>query len=221
LEKTAMNELKVTAPEELFEFPAHAALVNNITCGSFPMFFKERLREARELQSQIPEGPPAWVTAYRYMVQCEVAHAVLLRSAWIRPLEDLGVADARPLQVRVLVDEEVVLEQGIDRHVHPAPVHRNCFCNGWGERGVDCVCRAAPLDAGDRRLLFQATRIELLNAPSFTSFPENPYGIFAPNGTPIEIQLRKVGSPPIEFRAAVGITAALYVSRWPQAEGPK
>jgi len=200
--------------EEEFEFPRHASLV--ATGVGYAMGFMRRHRDTRPVDVDIREDSPDETVIYELTTASGVCHAILLRSAWLRPTGDPGLDGARPLTVRVTVDENIVLEQSVDEHVrtgYPYPL-RKCFCNSWGGMGMECRCPATPVS---RRhpdsFLFYAARVEGPRLTNAVTLPEHDYGIFAPNGTVVRISLVKVGPGPVRFKAVAGITAALYSTK--------
>lgn len=213
-----MNETAEISREEAFNFPEFASLVNLPQGNAFAMGLKRRVRDSRDVEVAFSEAERV---VYEYRTTSEPAEATLLRGAWLRPIGPLD--GARPLKIQVLVDDAIVLEEDIDLHIHaghfPFP-RRPCSCNEWGH-DQECKCPTTPLQQRiSTGVLFGAARVERPTLMDASTFPDDHYGIFAPNGSLVQIKVVKGHSEPVSFKARCGITAALYSTSTKNLETP-
>lgn len=197
-----MTHTQELTQEEAFTFPEHAGLVNPNTRTAYALKIVRGIQETKIVS--IDTGPLERIV-YSFQTTSKPPQAILLRSAWVRPLE--AVDRALPLRVVVKVDHQKTLDQAWKAHqVGGLPVLGPCACNKWNERKI-CVCPVARLGnlTPDCYLLRGAELSEGMQA-----LPDRPLGVFAPHGSLIEISLLREGPCSAKFQARCGITAALY-----------
>lgn len=197
-----------------FVFPKCVALINECNKTAFTLGLVRQLQDTRPVHVRVGSGHLGQAFVYEHKVNVEKRQAVLLRSAWLK-LADDGMDGARPLTIKVLVDDKVVLDQPIDHHIrkgYPFP-RRPCSCNAW-EMDLDCKCRETPLLVPGRlsMALFGAAKCDdaVVGEGVGEAYPTMPYGIFLPVDSVVQIAVVKPGSGEVDFKATCGITAALY-----------
>lgn len=213
-----MDHPTETLVEETFAFPKYAALLDQRTNTAYIMGRVKQLHVSKIMPVQVGPGHLDRATVYEYNVRdLDVCTAVMVRSAWLRPIGSMD--GARPLTIQVLLDDVVALEQTIDEHLrmgYPFP-GRPCACNGW-QKTAECKCPVKPLSCSAMSAVFPAVAVRETGktAEGHTAgeaLQDQPYGVFAPDQTLIQIRVVKPGHGPVDFRARCGITAALYSTR--------
>jgi len=201
-----MGKAAATLTEETFAFPKYAAMVDRGAGKAFTLGLCRQINATKVVPVKIGPEPIAQAVVYEYVVDAKPIAAVLLRSAWLRPIGSMD--GAGPLKIQVLVDDQVILDQSLDEHLrtgYPFPV-RACSCNRW-EATLECKCTVPFLPASPtENKLYPATERDELGQ----AWPERQYGIFAPHQTILQIRVVKSGDGPVKFKARCGITAALY-----------
>jgi len=200
-----MDDAPTTLNEEAFSFPEYAGLVDHQRDVAYALARVQQLRDTRIVPVRVGPGHLDQAVVYEHMVSTKKHAAVLLRSAWLRPVGSMD--GARPVIVQVLVDGVVALEETIDQHLragYPLP-QRLCACNNW-QQDLECKCPVAALSRNPKGFLFSAVKLD----DERHALGGQPYGIFAPDKTLVQIRVVKPGSGPVDFQARCGITAALY-----------
>lgn len=201
-----MKDAAATLTEETFAFPKYAAMVDRGATKAFVLGFCRQIQATKIVPVQIGSSPLTRSVVYEYVVDAKPIAAVLLRSAWLRPIGSMD--GARPFKVQVLVDDQIVLDQPIDEHIragYPFPI-RACSCNHW-EKTLECKCPVPSLQVSSLvEKLYPATEWD----DQGQAWPDRQYGIFAPHKTIVQIRVVKSGEGPVDFQARCGITAALY-----------
>lgn len=212
-----MEDAPKTLAEEAFKFPKYAALFDQKKKLAYAMGLVKQLHVSKIVPVRVGPGHLDRTTVYQYDVKIDLCTAVLVRSAWLRPIGSMD--GAGPLKIQVLIDDVVALDQPVDEHLwagHPSP-RRACACNDW-QRTAECRCPATMLSCGALSGVFPAIGVkEPDGAVAVQTIgeadEERPYGIFAPNETLIQIRVVKPGRDPVDFQARCGLTAALYSTR--------
>lgn len=214
-----MADPAATLAEEVFDFPKYIGLLHQSKKTSYAMGFVKQLHVSKIVPVRVGPEHLDQTTVYEYNVQdIDACQAVLVRSAWLRPVGSMD--GAQPLKIQVLIDGDVILEESIDEHLMvgygSSPRHA-CACNKWDKTG-DCKCPVKMLSCGEMATgVFPAVVIRGAGEPKgdqiWEAIWESQYGVFAPDKTLIEIRVVKPGRGPVEFQARCGITAALYSTR--------
>jgi len=198
-----METIAKLSAEERFDFPEKASLINLHTQDAWQVEYVRRIMSVKIVDVELPRAKDV---VYEYKTKSEVTQAVLLRGVWIRPLEPIDV----PLQVQVLVDQELILDQPWKDHLaggSTAPTI--CICNNWDQKL--CSCTVTPLIGRPFRpkanVMWAGTMTE-----EATADINHPLGVFAPRDSLVQIKLVGTSKTPWRFQARCGITAALYSS---------
>jgi len=186
-----VEELSILRRIDDFIFPEQAALINHISnCGY-------QIRMARRLeieQTAVLPGNMIMFQVLEHFIACQPPEAVLVIRPWIEVKEGTAAADVETLSAGTLefvVDPQIVISEAVRRHLLPGDGRRPFVL----DQSVDLFA-AVPWRLDDRG--------NIILTP--------PFGIFATNGSRLEIRISHgTLEQPVQIRASV--LAALYTTK--------
>lgn len=197
----------------LFEFPEGAALVNTFVGNAFVMRYQkpERIAEGVTVDTgKNRKSVPIMVQALKTELQCNVCNAILFVAPYVKIVSEIVSSgrrglrrDLRDARFTLAIDGEKVVPDGkvTDCLVDP---DGNMPATAWPD-----LSRETALFTGFEYSVFDKHKLGM----SWQYRPSGlPLGLFLPNASLVNIELRNLPAGHGEVKLEAGLVAAMYTT---------